>query len=98
MDQSQASAPGDADAARTTALTTARPTIRDADAVRPLIVGTIAWAIAGLILLLRLDDLRANDREWWLAVCAIGFGLGLIGTWVVVRRRRAYRAAGHDAG
>jgi len=94
MDQSPASAPGDAEPARTTA----RATIRDADAVRPLIVGTIGWAVAALILLLRLDDLRANDREWWLAVCAIGFGLGLIGTWVVVRRRRAYRAAGHDAG
>lgn len=94
MDQSPASAPDDTEPARTTA----HATIRDADAVRPLIVGTIGWAVAAFILLLRLDDLRANDREWWLAVCTIGFGLGLIGTWVVVRRRRAYRAAGHDAG
>lgn len=94
MDPSPASTPDDAEPARTAG----RTTIRDADAVRPLIGGTIGWAIAALIMLVRLDDLRANDREWWLVVCAIGFGLGLIGTWVVVRRRRAYRAAGHDAG
>jgi hypothetical protein len=76
----------------------AAPAPRDADAVRPVIVGTIAWALAGLFLLIRHDALADEGRTWWLGACAAGVALGLLGTWVVIRRRRAYRAAGRDAG
>ena len=35
-----------------------------------------------------------NGTDWWIAVAATGFALGLLGSWWVRRRRDAYRAAG----
>jgi hypothetical protein len=71
---------------------------RDADAVRPVTVGTVLWIIAGLVLLTRTSQLRDQGHLWWLGACAAGSILGLIGIFVVRRRRSAYRRAGRDAG
>jgi len=76
----------------------APPTPRDADAVRPVTVGTLAWAVATLVLLTQLDQLRADGHLWWLAAAVTGTALGLVGIRVVRRRRTVYRAAGRDAG
>jgi hypothetical protein len=65
-----------------------------ADAVVPVTVGTALWAVAFLVLLAFRDRLAEADNSWWLAVCATGFALGLLGIWYVRRRREAYRRAG----
>jgi hypothetical protein len=61
---------------------------RDADAVRPVLAGTIAWLIAGGVLLLRRDDLADSGRLWWLWVPIAGAALGLVGLALTTRRRR----------
>jgi len=73
----------------------------DADGVNAVILGTVAWAAAAVVLrLFFYDDLLASGASWWLWVCVTGFGLGLIGLPYVLRRRQAYRrhAAAADAG
>jgi len=51
--------------------------------------GTALWGIACLVLLVFRDGARAHGHGDWLAVCAVGFALGLLGTWFCLRRRRA---------
>lgn len=74
----------------------------DADGVNAVILGTVAWAAAAVVLrLFFYDDLRTSGASWWLWVCVTGFGLGVIGLPYVLRRRRAYRrhaAAVHAGG
>ncbi|HEX6468792.1 MAG TPA: DUF2530 domain-containing protein [Streptosporangiaceae bacterium] len=53
------------------------------------IVGTGAWAVALVVLL--IVGLPAADR-WWLWVCAVGIGIGLFGIWYIPRLHRS-RAA-----
>ncbi|OAA18875.1 Protein of unknown function (DUF2530) [Frankia sp. EI5c] len=67
------------------------------DGVRSVAVGTVIWLVALLAMLPFTDDLRADGRLWWIATAAVGFGLGLAGVWVVVRRRDRLRAAGERA-
>ena len=63
----------------------------NADAVVPVLVGTVIAAAALLVgLLLDLDPP-------WVAVCATATGLGLVGSAIVLRRRAAYRRAGRSA-
>lgn len=50
--------------------------------VRIAVVGTVAWAVA-LVALLVLD-LPSRDR-WWLWVCVAGIAIGLFATWYVPR-------------
>jgi hypothetical protein len=52
-------------------------------------VGTVAWAIAFVVLL--LIGLPKPDR-WWLWVCVAGVGIGLFAIWYVPRLHRS-RAA-----
>ena len=65
------------------------------DDVRTVLVGTVLWAVALVALLpfwSRLDD---GGRLWWVATCASGFGLGLIG--LAYTRRRAAAIARDEA-
>lgn len=77
------------------------PAIRpvDADGVAAVVLGTAAWTVAGLVLLLFFrEDLAASDSSWWLWVCAMGAGLGLLGLPYVLKRRAVYQrhaAEGH---
>ncbi len=64
-----------------------------ADAVLPVTVGTIAWAVAFVVLLFFRSDLVEHGTDWWLWVCVTGFAFGLIGIWWTRRRRTTYRAA-----
>ena len=65
----------------------------DVDGVGAIVVGTALWAIAFVVLLFFRSTLAESGSEWWLAVAATGFGLGLIGLAYTVRRRSAYRRA-----
>jgi hypothetical protein len=53
------------------------------------VLGTAAWAIALVVLV--LVGLPKADR-WWQWVCVAGIGIGLFAIWFVPRQRRS-RAA-----
>lgn len=75
---------------------TAQPV--DADGVAAVALGTAAWAVAGLVLVLFFrPELAADGNSWWLWVCLVGFGLGLIGLPYVIRRRAVYRQHAADS-
>lgn len=48
-------------------------------------VGTVAWAIALVVLF--LVGLPKPDR-WWLWVCVAGIGIGFFGIWHISRLHR----------
>lgn len=50
--------------------------------------GTIAWAVALVVLLLVRDHLPAA-RQWWIWVCLTGFGLGVFSLLYVPRLKRS---------
>jgi hypothetical protein len=63
------------------------------------VTGLVAWAVAGLALLVWRSTLAEHGRESWLWICFYGFGLGLPGLYVMIRhdvnrrRRRSGRSA-----
>jgi hypothetical protein len=74
--------------------TESRGAPRDADAVRPVLVGTLLWALALLVLTLIGDRLPADDPDRWRAVAAAGTALGVVGIAITRRRARRGRAQG----
>ncbi|CAO5160929.1 DUF2530 domain-containing protein [Frankia sp. AiPs1] len=68
------------------------------DGVASVAVGTVLWGIAAVVLSFMVGDLRDDGHLWWLATALCGFGLGLLGLWVVIRRRHRLRSAGPGAG
>ena len=75
----------------------APPPIEGNDLVITL-TGTVAWAVALIVLVALRDSLPASSR-WWIWTCAVGFGLGLFGLAYVphLKRSRA-RSAGRRPG
>lgn len=70
----------------------------DADGVAAIALGTLAWALAAAVLFLFFrEDLAADGDSWWLWVCVVGAGLGLLGLPYVIRRRAAYRRHAAEA-
>lgn len=63
------------------------------DGVRITTLGTLLWALAGVLCLLLRDQLAAHDNEWWIATCAVGTLLGLAAMTYTRRRAAVYRAA-----
>ena len=55
--------------------------------LRVVVVGTVLWAVAFVVLLFFHARLRADGHLWWLGTCAGGFALGLVGI-VYTRRSR----------
>ena len=47
-----------------------------------VLIGIVLWAVAFLALL----PVR-HEHRLWLEICAVGFGLGLIGLWLSRNRR-----------
>lgn len=71
----------------------------DPDGTAIVTAGTIAFAIAAVVLWLRLDALAAAGQSWWLWVCVAGVGLGGIGmvvAWTRSHRRKASEAEGAE--
>ena len=44
----------------------------------PAAIGTVAWAVALVVLLLLGDGLPESER-WWMGVCVTGIVLGVFG-------------------
>jgi hypothetical protein len=64
----------------------------EADAVPVIVIGTVAWAVVLVVLLvLRLFGHRPGAHDDWLWIAVAGFGLGLVGLRTVRRRRSALR-------
>jgi hypothetical protein len=69
----------------------------DADGVTAVALGTAAWAVAGVVLFVFFrTELAADGNSWWLWVCLVGCGLGVLGLPYVIRRRAVYRQ--HNSG
>jgi Protein of unknown function (DUF2530) len=62
------------------------------DGIRAIQVGLGMWAVAGLFLLVRRDELADKGTQWWLAVCGAGLLIGIVQLGVFVRRRSLIRA------
>jgi hypothetical protein len=52
------------------------------------IVGTVAWAVALVVLLALWDQIPAGQR-WWIWTCVTGVAMGLFALWFVPRVKRA---------
>ena len=60
-------------------------------------IGTAAWAVALVVLLILRDQIPPSE-QWWIWVCVAGVAMGLFALWYVprVKRTRA-RSAVHRA-
>jgi hypothetical protein len=63
----------------------------DVDGVQAATVGTIAFAIATVIMTLGRERLVAAGDGWWLGVAVSGLGLGVIALGYTINRRRRRR-------
>jgi hypothetical protein len=62
------------------------------------VVGTVAWAVALVVLLIVRSELPAGSR-WWIWTCVAGLALGLFAVWYVPRLKRSRtRSAAGRAG
>jgi len=52
------------------------------------VVGTVAWAVALVVLLIVRSELPAGAR-WWIWTCVAGLALGLFAIWYVPRLKRS---------
>ncbi len=64
----------------------------DADGILPVAIGTGAWAIA-LVVLLILRPSVAQVDDLWIAIAAVGLLTGLLGLLFLRRRRRRHTQA-----
>lgn len=62
------------------------------DGLGALRVGMVLWALAGVVLVIRRDDLAAQGNEWWLLTCMAALLVGLL-NWVFFSIRVANRNA-----
>ncbi|PRY00650.1 uncharacterized protein DUF2530 [Allonocardiopsis opalescens] len=62
----------------------------------PAVLGSLAWAAALVVLLLRGDSLAEQDR-WWIWVCVTGLALGLFAILYIPRLHRK-RAEAEERG
>lgn len=65
----------------------------DVDGVATVALGTVAWAVAFVVLLSVRDRLAAAGASWWLWTCLVGALLGVLGVLLCRRRRDAGRQA-----
>jgi len=63
----------------------------DVDGVQAATVGTIAFAVASVIMAVGYDRLAAAGDGWWLGVAVSGFALGVISLGYTISRRRRRR-------
>ena len=65
----------------------------ETDDVRAVTVGTVAWGVLLVVLLVSYQRLEDDGRGSWVWIAAAGFGLGLLGVRHVRRRRAALSRA-----
>ena len=61
----------------------------ETDDVRTVAVGTAAWAVALVVLLVLRVTGATRVEGWWIAMCACGTVLGLLGVQYCRRRHAA---------
>ena len=54
----------------------------------PIILGTVTWMIAAVVLLFFRTSLTQAGTTWWFGACAVGVISGLGGIAYVLHRRR----------
>ncbi len=64
----------------------------DADAILPVSIGTVAWVVVLVVLLLARPFLDEHGATWWIGAALVGVVSGAGG--VVFLRWRSARAAG----
>jgi hypothetical protein len=64
--------------------------------VAAVTLGTVVWAVLLVVAIALHTTLRSHGHLWWIAVAAVGFGLGLMG--IAYCRRRAGRIRSRAAG
>lgn len=64
----------------------------DADGILPVAIGTVAWAIALVVLLILRPSVDGLD-DLWIAIAAVGLLSGLIGLLFLRWRRRRHAQA-----
>lgn len=68
------------------------------DEVRVILVGTVVFAVGLVVTLLAHGRLEDDGHGDWVWIMLSGVGLGVLGIWIVSRRRNALRrAAGQPA-
>jgi len=68
----------------------------DRDAVLPALVGTAAWAVGLLVLLVFRDRLVEQDSGWWLIVGGLGLVTGVLFSLYGIRRRSRLDGISHE--
>ena len=73
------------------------PPALEANDVLVTAIGTAAWAVALMVLLVLRNQIPPSER-WWIWVCVAGVAMGLFALWYVprVKRTRARSAARRD--
>ena len=69
----------------------------EVDGVRTAAIGTGAWLVALVVMLLLRDRLAEDGNGWWISVGVAGLVLGMIGIAFLLRRRAVYRRASSSA-
>jgi len=64
---------------------------RDDNGVAAIAIGTVAWTLALIVLVLFGSDSSGIDVDRWILVCAIGAALGIPGLVIVIARRARLR-------
>lgn len=64
----------------------------DVDGVQVIAVGSAAWLVALVVVLLDHADLVASGRQWWITTALLGLALALPGMGYCLRRRSRIRA------
>lgn len=74
------------------------PDVHESDYRVPAALGTLAWAVA-LVVLIALGDGLPETERWWIGVCVTGIVLGVFGFLYIPRllRRRAEAEARREA-
>lgn len=67
------------------------------DGVGAATVGTVLFAVALVVCLLRREALTARGDQWWIWACASGVLVGVAFRTFASRRARVYQAHAHDA-
>lgn len=63
----------------------------DQDALLPVGIGTLVWAVVLVVLLIQRDALSAEGRQWWLGAAVVGLVSGLGGLAFLAWRKRRHR-------
>lgn len=68
------------------------PEVLESDYRVPAAIGSVAWAVALVVLLVVRDSLPHQDR-WWIWVCVVGLALGVFAYIYIPRHLRRQAAA-----